>query len=399
MMAAKHSCVCGKVVGKTTKSLGCFACGVFFHLPCIDVDDNDFGIMSKKKHGFKWFCGVCDAAFNDFKSNIFSQQTLHKLVDSFKSEVSNALAKVSERLNVLEEKSTIPDASFAEIMKQTLEDSKREAAKNLTEVDDHGKKKTVRDSQVLVIKPKAGSDHASPPDTTIINTALASIPVENCSKTNSGALVVRLPTKDARVQAGNAINQCLGDNSNYTVSEPKKMQPKMTLTGISPCTKDDEIIPSILSKNPKIKSLVDDGFALSLIFTKQKTDAHTKMAVLRLSPEIRSFISDSGNYVYVGLSRCRAYDRFWVTQCYHCQSFGHVVDRCPVKNDSPCCCFCAGSHRAPDCSNRSTPKCINCVKSSSSLPSNHHASSKDCPFMIAQRNKIIENTNFTCSKN
>ena len=61
---------------------------------------------------------------------------------------------------------------------------------------------------------------------------------------------------------------------------------------------------------------------LTLIFTKTKDGF--KYAVLKMSPDIRDSIERMGGHVYVGLNRCAAYDRFWVTQCYHCQRFGHA---------------------------------------------------------------------------
>ena len=343
----------------------------------------------------------------DAENTIINRQSLVDLKKALISEVSDVLAavageikEVNNRLDVLEGNTATPDTpSFARILKQTLDESKY-PGKNTTEVVEGGRKRTVKDQQVLVVKPKAtDSENTNPPDKSAIETALASVPVDKCTTTGKGALVVKLPTKEAKDEASNALNQCLGPDSTFRVSEPKKMLPKITLVGITQLTQDEEIIPSILNKNPQIKNLVDDGCTFKLLFTK-KTGTYSKSAIIKLSPEIRSAILDCDSAVYVGLVRCRAYDRFWVTQCYHCQRFGHTVDKCPVKDQDPKCSFCAGSHRSKDCTNKASPKCVNCASSSSvSGPSNHYSSSRDCPLMKIQRNIIIENTNFTCSKN
>ena len=140
--------------------------------------------------------------------------------------------------------------------------------------------------------------------------------------------------------------------------------------------------------------------SLELLFTKSKTEGETKIAVLKVAPEIRAAILKTGGYIYLGLSRCKAHDRFWVTQCFHCQGFGHTASKCRQKNERPFCAYCAGRHETSACGSKSTPKCINCSKSGDSTNScEHYAFSPDCSFMVSQRNRLIENTNFVSSKN
>ena len=179
----------------------------------------------------------------------------------------------------------------------------------------------------------------------------------------------------------------------------------MTLTGIPSNIKDDEIIPKILEKNNVIANLVSSGCQLTLCFTKlKKIDSHfsdTKTAIIKMSPEIRSAIIDQRNYLFMDFSRCRAYDRFWVIQCYHCQKFGHFAADCTNKDSLPVCGFCAGAHTGKNCRNKNEPCCANCKTTStdSSSSSGHFASSDRCPHIVKQSQYIINNTNFVCSKN
>ena len=76
------------------------------------------------------------------------------------------------------------------------------------------------------------------------------------------------------------------------------------------------------------------------------------MAVLKMSPEVRNAIARSGNRVFLDLTSCRAFDRFWATRCRHCQKFGHTKERCPTKKTSPACGFCAGPHTSLNCPNK-----------------------------------------------
>ena len=100
----------------------------------------------------------------------------------------------------------------------------------------------------------------------------------------------------------------------------------------------------------------------------------------------------------MGLNRCRATDRFWVTQCYHCRKFGHIAEKCNKKDVSPRCAFCAGTHASRGCQDKATPCCVNC----SSLDNppvgvNHFSLSLRCPVMVAERQRVMENTNFSSS--
>ena len=111
-------------------------------------------------------------------------------------------------------------------------------------------------------------------------------------------MVVKFPTAKAKSEASDLMSQ------------PKKMLPKMTLTGIPSSFLEGEIIDSILSKNKKIKNLCEERLHLSLLFVKQKDQNEHKVTVLKMAPEIRKAVNETVDYVYLGLSRCRAYDRF-----------------------------------------------------------------------------------------
>ena len=124
------------------------------------------------------------------------------------------------------------------------------------------------------------------------------------------------------------------------------------------------------------------------------------MAVIKMSPDVRNAIARIGNHMFLGLTSCRAFDRLWATQCHHCQKFGHTKDRYPAKNTSPTCSFCAGPQVSLDSPDKSVLICVNCSSVGSPAQRCHHsASSLDCPLMISERNKVMENTDFGPSKN
>ena len=64
---------------------------------------------------------------------------------------------------------------------------------------------------------------------------------------------MKFPSKEVMDKASYAIEGHLGPDHTMSVSEPKKMLPKMTVMDISASVADEDIIPSILRKNPDIQ--------------------------------------------------------------------------------------------------------------------------------------------------
>ena len=290
-------------------------------------------------------------------------------------------------------------------LRKTLQESRRreQNQEEAITVSAFGQTKTVQDRQVLIVKPKSGgkTDSAKLTQATDdVRSALKLIPVDNIRKTNTGSLVIKFPTAEAKSEASDLMNSCFENNNDFVVSQPKKMLPKMTLTGILSSFPEGEIIDGILNKNKKIKNLCEEGLHLSLLFVKQKDQSEHKVAVLKMAPEIRKAVNATGGYVYLGLSRCRAYDRFWVTQCFHCQRFGHIATKCPSKSEAPVCVYCAGHHKSSGCPDKSDPKCANCSsRAAPGVSCSNYALSSDCPMMALQRNMVIEGTDLVSSKN
>ena len=69
-----------------------------------------------------------------------------------------------------------------------------------------------------------------------------------------------------------------------------------------------------------IKNLCEEGLHLSLLFVKQKDQSEHKVAVLKMAPEIRKAVNETGGYVYLGLSRCKASGSLSVSTVRDCHS-------------------------------------------------------------------------------
>ena len=399
---------CNKKVAKSAKALRCDYCRSWNHTSCIGLTNEDYVFMRERKpFGFRWFCRDCSGSADDI---LRESKIVGSLEEKLTLGISSTVEKLTEKLEALEsrisETSSPPQLtesqsrSFSEVLKKSLEGPMSATKVEGVKVRDRGITKTIRNQQVLVVKPAS----ASRPEEAVVKTitknlesALEAIPVESCRKTKAGGLVMKFPTEELKGQASAIISSCLGTDSSYSVSEPKKALPKMTVVGIPNDVPDDSIVSSIVKKSADIERLLGTGCTLTLLFTRSRGE--TKTAVIKMSPEIRASIVAQGGYVFVGLSRCRAYDRFWAAQCYHCQGFGHSAENCPQKNDLPRCQFCAGTHKSKDCPDKTKKKCVNCSLSDESESVDHHASSLVCPIMLNQRQRVMENTNFSTSKN
>ena len=359
----------------------------------------------REKYGFRWLCSSCHSGSGSHNvaqalADIGEGVTARVDLSAVAQQLQDFKSEVTSKLDVLEASVTpvITPPQFSDILKRTLSD--RDANKVGSEgvkISTHGKPKTILPQEVLLLQPKSGAtidqvktDAAK----TTVELALKSIPVDSCRKTKNGGLVVKFPSKEFKDRASSAIERQLGQDSDFSVSKPMKIKPKMTITGVPNTFPDKEIVDSIVGKSPEIRELIDKGLTMELVFTKEK--GQYKHAVVRMSPEIRASISKQGGRVYVGLSSCRAYDRFWVTQCFHCQKFGHKYADCPKKHEQPTCTFCAGHHESRSCTNKSSLCCVNCSSAGGdNANAAHSSSSEDCPTMVAECQRLIERTDLS----
>ena len=406
---AKDNCIaCKKSVSKNSHALQCSHCSGWNHVGCDGITEEDFVFLRDRvRFGFRWYCQHCSSqqmkedAGAEFSDNIIKRVT--SAVETMRTEILNRMHNLEARMSSIDSGNptlaTAPE-TFANIVKETLEQSKQSGEQPRDEgitINAFGQTRTVQEQQVIIVKPRPGGS-AGPAElaraTNDIRGALKTVPVNNIRKTNMGSLVVKFPSTEAKSVASNLMSACFENNEDFVVSQPKKMLPKMTLTGIPISHPDDEIVASILDKNKDIEALVSRGLQLELLFTKSIEKSGHKIAVLKMAPEIRAAVNRVGGYIFVGLARCKAYDRFWVIQCFHCQGFSHIASKCPKKDHDPVCGYCAGRHRSAQCPDKSAPKCINCSSRAASGGScNHYALSSDCPMMTLQRERVIENTN------
>ena len=105
-----------------------------------------------------------------------------------------------------------------------------------TRVRDHGRKRVIKNEEVLVLKPRCPEGASTTPLSVSIDgltNVLKSIPVKSCRATSRRSVVVKFPHGEAKAEAKALVEQS-ADFTDVAVSEPKKMLPKMALLDVPP---------------------------------------------------------------------------------------------------------------------------------------------------------------------
>ena len=148
--------------------------------------------------------------------------------------------------------------SFADVIKKTI--NKVKISKELDmRVRDHGQTRVVRKEEVLLLKPRCPegiSAMPSPVSVGGVTNVLKSIPVNRCLETSRGSVVLKFPYGEAKAEARAFVGSS-ADFMDVTVSEPRKILPKMALIDVPPSLSDGEIVSGIHDINPKIKKLLN----------------------------------------------------------------------------------------------------------------------------------------------
>ena len=260
----------------------------------------------------------------------------------------------------------------------------------------------VKRPDVIVVKPTGSATNVSREDfKQKAEVALKNVKVSNTRISERGSLVVEVPSQSEHSIATENLKEAFPNN--FTVEAPKKIQPKLTITSLPDHFTVDNLIPRICEKDSRLEDMVKSGEEFSVIkmwSNKDRNgDVRSKKFAVKCSPKIREYVMNYNNgYLYLSLCRSKVYDRFFVTQCYHCQSFNHIASKCPNINDSPVCCKCAGDHNTKDC-NSNREKCNNCSKAKLKSSHNHKSNSYDCPIYAKEREFLIKRTNYDFEKN
>jgi len=217
---------------------------------------------------------------------------------------------------------------------------------------------------------------------------LKDTPVNSIKKTKGGRVVINFPEDSYTEKAKNMLNE---SNIDMDIKKTEKIQPKLIVNNVSTEIADNDVISHIIQKNPEIKQLTDDGHKIEMIFSR-KCDEDNKAIYLKVDKDIRNVIRSNKGFIYIGLSRCKTYDHYYVIQCFKCQRFGHKANQC--KNEESNCLYCSEPHDSKNCKNKkdiSKYKCKNCLEGKET--DIHHTSNyHKCPTYVREIQRIQSKT-------
>jgi len=230
-----------------------------------------------------------------------------------------------------------------------------------------------------------------------VETALKNIPVLDLS-VNKRRTHLHFETDDQLEKAKEKLSPFL-EVSTF-VEKEKKKDPRIMINDLDQDLLDNERLMSAIvsDKNEEVKRLSDEGHMIKVVHVNKAG----RYAVVQVTPEVRKAISERKDRLFLKLRQHVVKNRFYVTQCYHCQRFGHVAGSiyCPNKDKSAVCAFCTGDHDTRQCKAKhdndvGKMKCANCDQSGKEdkrHAKTHPASSGLCPFYINARARLMETT-------
>lgn len=250
-----------------------------------------------------------------------------------------------------------------------------------------------------------------------ISKKLSNVQINKLGLAKNGQCYINFPNKHNQEKA----METLKDDFKVT-AETKNigLTPKITICDLDAelySAKDQQKLRSdILSKNPEIQNLVNDGKTFDILFI-QETQQNTNRAVVRIDPQVLNHLNTlkdqrkSNAVIYIHNSACRYFNRFHIIQCYQCQSFGHRKGSpsCPFNSTNrSTCLYCGQNHPSKDCSYKRRPemfKCANCTRFSGCEDDqhnlNHTTTDHTCPIFQKQIEITLKNTRGIgqCTKN
>ena len=249
-------------------------------------------------------------------------------------------------------------------------------------------------------------------DVKAIQKTLERSQVSSTRKSRSGNIVLSFPSNES-MQSAQTV---LAAKPTIKIHTHEKTLPKLTIRNVD--LADDEVKASILMKNSRIKSLVDEGYHFEVLFTQKVklynnatqggNGIEVRNAIIKVDPIIRDCIKANKFKIFVGLRNCNVFDRVHFKVCHNCQKIGsHTTDKCPTS-EVHVCKYCSNNHKSFDCGHKNDPSkhnCYNCATSADdnikAQSKNHIANSKNCPYIIEITNSIVLNTNYeaTIQKN
>lgn len=395
--------------------LSCFWCDQKLHAVCRDAADDkmvdrksndiictrsffnayktntDSQVYQTRPHNFVILCDPCITQLEIKKSS--SQQNkveqLDVRVDTLSTNVGTLSSDVVAIKNMLE---------------QVISNKTGTQLSSAIENPGSSKSANVWDDPVSVenMKAKATMIIDKSSETTKSKKDLEELVVRNGIHVNkiyqnrSGETVVELPTQKHRSNLAEKLNQ-----TEVKFRNSDDLLPTISVANLQNEISREDFSSVIMQAHPEIKSFTESGGTFSVLNIRKQHKNDKYQANVRVSNNIRQFIENIGNRLYVGLQSCKVHDHFFVKRCNYCQKYGHFAGDC--KAEKPTCGICEShDHQSKDCDSSGPEICSNCKTSKNQEINqnfNHRTSDINCASYKQAQAKLKDSILYYSSKN
>ena len=360
----------------------CATCKKSYHALCSSIVNKHDGICNSSflklwqtpstKMNFKWYCDACLTDKENCEHSDMQTQ-LYILINQVKE-----LAKEVKELKDGVYKPNGATNSETESTGVLQSPSYSGAWSNLKSVE------SLKSS--LMVKPVSNDKTPVALDNIERIVVKNKIPVSRVGVAANGNTYIHCPNRAARDKL---IPLLETDLPQETVQPLKEKLPSITIVGITKEVSKEDLLLQICNQNEYISELIKTGNVFNILFVKAPSEGYKNyQVVVRVSPAIRDAISARKNRLFLGVTSCKVYDRFYVKRCNQCNCFGHYKSDCP---NSVLCGYCMSkdheSHCCPLRSSESSTnfKCSNCQKAGLDHEG-HSALWFNCPsYKMAQK--------------
>lgn len=165
----------------------------------------------------------------------------------------------------------------------------------------------------------------------------------------------------------------------YSISEPKKLNPRLIIRGVNADSLNNSSFKSDLISLNELNVTEDDIKVITKVKFKEVFNV-----VLEMTPALHQRIIEKG-FLYIGWNKCYVSEHYHIVTCFKCCKTGHH------KKDSRSqlvCPKCSEPHEMKDCTSQ-IRCCNNCkslnLKYKLNINVEHIANSSGCSFLL---NKI-----------
>ena len=105
----------------------------------------------------------------------------------------------------------------------------------------------------------------------------------------------------------------------------------------------------------------------------------------------------NGGYIFVGLCKCKVYDRYFLPQCFYCSVFNHFFLNFPNKTNPAKFGKCAGQQKTDNC-RYNFPEMRKLCEGQMNTSRADSANSRMWPILNREQNQIQRRTNYSHEK-